>query len=218
LAGGSNGTIPYQSAAGTTQMLAVGTAGQVLQTNGAGPPTWVTPSSGALTLVSTVTASAAATADIETGFDSTYDNYVILFSGLVPVTSGTILRVELKIGGVYRTADYRGAYLGGPAGQSTYTGSQDFFQLSSGGGGLSNLARASNNGEFWVFNPASTTLDKNIKWFFQGFSETTDTAQTTLGSGRYKDTGSTDALTGVRFYMSSGNISGTFRLYGYKNS
>jgi hypothetical protein len=42
LAGGSNGTIPYQSAAGTTQMLAVGSAGQLLQTNGAGAPTWVT--------------------------------------------------------------------------------------------------------------------------------------------------------------------------------
>ena len=46
LAGGSNGTIPYQSASGTTQMLAVGTSGQVLQTNGAGAPTWVTVASG----------------------------------------------------------------------------------------------------------------------------------------------------------------------------
>jgi len=46
LAGGSNGTIPYQSASGTTQMLAVGTTGQLLQTNGAGAPTWVTPASG----------------------------------------------------------------------------------------------------------------------------------------------------------------------------
>jgi hypothetical protein len=45
LAGGSNGTIPYQSASGTTQMLAVGTAGQVLQTNGAGAPSWATPAS-----------------------------------------------------------------------------------------------------------------------------------------------------------------------------
>jgi hypothetical protein len=43
LAGGSNGTIPYQSASGTTQMLAVGTSGQLLQTNGVGAPTWVTP-------------------------------------------------------------------------------------------------------------------------------------------------------------------------------
>jgi len=54
LAGGSNGTIPYQSASGTTQMLAVGTAGQLLQTNGAGAPTWVTPSAGAVALISTV--------------------------------------------------------------------------------------------------------------------------------------------------------------------
>ena len=46
LAGGSNGTIPYQSASGTTQMLAVGTAGQLLQTNGAGAPTWATVSAG----------------------------------------------------------------------------------------------------------------------------------------------------------------------------
>ena len=47
IAGGSNGTIPYQSAAGTTQMLAVGTPGQVLQTNGAGAPTWVAVAGGA---------------------------------------------------------------------------------------------------------------------------------------------------------------------------
>ena len=46
LAGGSNGTIPYQSAAGTTQMLAVGSPNQLLQTNGAGAPSWVTVSAG----------------------------------------------------------------------------------------------------------------------------------------------------------------------------
>jgi len=49
LAGGSNGTIPYQSAAGTTQMLAVGTAGQVLTSNGVGAPSWTSPSSGGFT-------------------------------------------------------------------------------------------------------------------------------------------------------------------------
>jgi hypothetical protein len=46
LAGGSNGTIPYQTASGTTAMLAVGTPGQLLQTNGAGAPTWITPAGG----------------------------------------------------------------------------------------------------------------------------------------------------------------------------
>ena len=40
LTGGSAGTIPYQSAGGTTQMLSAGTPGQVLRTNGAAPPSW----------------------------------------------------------------------------------------------------------------------------------------------------------------------------------
>jgi len=40
LAGGSAGTIPYQSAAGTTAMLAAGSSGQVLQSNGAAAPSW----------------------------------------------------------------------------------------------------------------------------------------------------------------------------------
>jgi hypothetical protein len=54
LAGGSNGTIPYQSASGTTQMLASGTSGYVLQSNGVGAPSWVAPSSGkVLQIVST---------------------------------------------------------------------------------------------------------------------------------------------------------------------
>lgn len=40
IAAGSAGTIPYQSAASTTAMLATGTAGQVLTSGGAGAPTW----------------------------------------------------------------------------------------------------------------------------------------------------------------------------------
>jgi hypothetical protein len=41
LAGGSAGTVPYQSAANTTAMLAAGSSGQVLQSNGASAPSWV---------------------------------------------------------------------------------------------------------------------------------------------------------------------------------
>lgn len=41
LAGGSTGSVPYQSAASTTTFIAPGTAGYVLQTNGPGlAPTW----------------------------------------------------------------------------------------------------------------------------------------------------------------------------------
>lgn len=41
LQGGGAGTIPYQSAAATTAMLAAGTATYVLQANGAAAPSWV---------------------------------------------------------------------------------------------------------------------------------------------------------------------------------
>jgi hypothetical protein len=50
LAGGSAGTVPYQSAAGTTAMLAVGSSGQVLQSNGASAPSWITVPNGTLTM------------------------------------------------------------------------------------------------------------------------------------------------------------------------
>ena len=43
IAGGSNGTVPYQSAVNTTQMLAAGTSGQSLLSGGVGAPTWGTP-------------------------------------------------------------------------------------------------------------------------------------------------------------------------------
>jgi hypothetical protein len=93
LAGGSNGTIPYQSAAGTTQMLAVGTAGQLLQTNGAGAPSWVTPSSGALVLISTLTASASSSLTW-TGL-TTYNNYIVILDSLVPTVADSL---ELRLG------------------------------------------------------------------------------------------------------------------------
>ncbi len=41
LAGGSAGTIPYQSAAGTTAQLAAGTSGYILKSNGAAAPSWL---------------------------------------------------------------------------------------------------------------------------------------------------------------------------------
>jgi hypothetical protein len=46
LAGGSAGTVPYQSAAGTTVQLAAGTAGRMLMSNGAAAPSWATVNGG----------------------------------------------------------------------------------------------------------------------------------------------------------------------------
>jgi len=50
LAGGAAGSVPYQSAAGTTAMLGAGSNGQVL-TLAAGIPSWATPTTGTVTSV-----------------------------------------------------------------------------------------------------------------------------------------------------------------------
>jgi hypothetical protein len=50
LAGGATGSLPYQSAAGTTAMLAAGSNGQVL-TLASGLPSWATPTTGTVTSV-----------------------------------------------------------------------------------------------------------------------------------------------------------------------
>lgn len=47
LAGGGAGSIPYQSASGTTAFLSAGTAGYVLTSNGTSAPTWAVASGGA---------------------------------------------------------------------------------------------------------------------------------------------------------------------------
>ncbi|MBP8959280.1 MAG: hypothetical protein KBG40_02515 [Bacteroidales bacterium] len=52
LSGGLGGSLPYQSAANTTAMLANGSAGQVLTSAGGNnPPTWTTPTHGTVTSV-----------------------------------------------------------------------------------------------------------------------------------------------------------------------
>jgi hypothetical protein len=62
LAAGLGGQIPYQSAAGTTAMLANGTAGQVLQSNGTTlAPSWVAAATGDMTLAGVQTVTGAKT-------------------------------------------------------------------------------------------------------------------------------------------------------------
>jgi hypothetical protein len=116
LAGGSNGTIPYQSANGTTQMLAVGTAGQLLQTNGAGAPSWATVS-GNFTLISTQSGSGANNVTWSGLSGST--NYLLVLSGLADTTANRDTRIRIGTGGTILTSGYVYSGLvygsGGPA-------------------------------------------------------------------------------------------------------
>jgi hypothetical protein len=61
IAGGSAGTLPYQSGAGTTAMLAAGTADFVLKANGAAAPSWVAQSTLSVGSASSATSATTAT-------------------------------------------------------------------------------------------------------------------------------------------------------------
>lgn len=171
---------------------------------------------GALVYLSTVTASASATVDIETTFDGTYDVYLILADGVVPSSGSEVdLYAYLKLSGSYKSGSYN--YTMANPSNGTYSGSASqsasslriATDISSTSGRSVSLA-------MHVFNPASTSLLKNVIW--QGMVNR-GSNNLFLASGGGSHTSDTGALTGVRFAMSSGNIaSGSFRLYGIKKS
>ena len=179
-----------------------------------GDGTWGSPAAGALILLSTVTASNAATADIETTFNGTYDTYLLVGSGIFAQTSTGQMSARMKLSGSYATADYDYSFSTPNSGGTAYAGGAGEAQAE-----ISMQTVATNSaGETYSFTmyipqPASTALIKQIYWTGVG-SRATNMGQKN-GAGHNR---ATTALTGIRFFMASGNINGTFRLYGIVNS
>jgi hypothetical protein len=216
-------TAPTIASANLTTALtlagAAGTNGQVLTSAGSGLPTWTTVGSGALTLLSTVNASAASTVDMETTFSSTYDAYLIVCSGVTFTYNNTVFMALMKIGGSYVTSAY---------GYNVITSAEDTTAdtVLTGRGSVAsetelrcapnvgNSASASLNLTFRIYNPTSTTRQKMMDWTGSYISGS-PILRMCFGVGRNTGTG---ALTGVRLYPQSGTMSGNFRLYGLANS
>jgi hypothetical protein len=204
---------------GSVKVVAPGTTGNLLTSNGT---TWISSapaSSGGSgwVYITSVTSSGAATIDVESAFDSTYDTYVIVANN-VQGTSTNQMLMRLKIGGSYLTSNYVFSGFRVSSNTGTVVSNSDYSNLYI----LSNLfnvvdATASFNYIAYIFTPYSTTLYKQVNWLISGSSGNTVSQLTSQIYGM--NTTNTSALTGVRFYQSaSGNISGTFRLYGIKTS
>lgn len=219
LAGGSNGTVPYQSAAGTTQMLAVGTSGQVLRSNGAAAPSWVTPSAGALVFInSQVVSSAVATVDFSNLFTSTYDDYVVYFGGVTSSAgSGQPLTVRLQKNGAFGTTGYNWGYLNarssGTAQTSTAAAATQIIL-----GPNASLFSDPIQGGFCAITNANSATGYAVSVVAQIFAHSTS-----AGSVGMITAGGTSSAafvtTGIQFLTSTGNITaGNFRLYGVAKS
>jgi hypothetical protein len=204
------------------QAVAPSTSGNILTSNGT---TWVSSApaggGGSWTYLSTVTASAASTVDVETTFNSTYDMYALIFSGFYYDSGGaTTIRLRLKINGSYQTsADYGFAGYSAESTASNRFGNSGTATSIATGYGYNYAGNSSNyaSGIIYIQKPELTSTYKNL-WGDIGGQSATSFVRDIFTGGYMSNSSST--LTGVRFISANGSstMTGTFRLYGIKNS
>ena len=178
----------------------------------------VSAAGGSMTYLSTVAASSVATVDIEHAFDSTYDRYIILGSNIT-VTATTNWLIRLKIGGSYITTstymyavNQRGSFR-----NTVDISNADDTSKSSSGIFAQNPALNSYNVmsvNIELTRPFDTASKAIAAWKLTGNRTDENVYQ---AEGLLTNTAIT-AVTGVRLYVNSGTISGTFRIYGINNS
>jgi hypothetical protein len=191
---------------GTAQAVtSAGSAGQVLQSNGASAPTWVTPSAGAMTFISTTTASNSATVDI--ALSGSYTSFQIIFYNIRPA-SVSDFQIQYTTNNFSSASNWENtslyAYSHGGSNVSTTTGGSLFNNQAS-------SASYPGSGTITLPNPLGSGVKKSYVGLVQANANTIGT-YTGMVSGINE---STSALNGVRFIAASGNLtSGTFKLYG----
>ena len=175
---------------------------------------------GSLTLISTsTTTSGVAQIDITSGIDSTYTKYMISIINLHPASDHELrMRVFTGTGGsqaVDTGSNYERSFIGFRVGRTSEisdSGTDSYFGLPGGQYIDSGVAGACMNATFFLHNPADTTFHFQIDGNFVHENVTSNYAAHGHVGGRYKQT---TAVTGVRFYMGSGNIdNATIKLYG----
>lgn len=214
---------------GTTGKLlkngpSLGSSNQVLASNGAGAdPSFkdlgtIYPRYGVL--LATVTASASVSMNFTTGINSTYDEYILVLSDIVPATGDTTinLRVSEDGGSTWKSgaADYKyeltDQFTGGAnVNTASAAASAMILGVQVGNGAGSSLCA---HIRFW--NPSGTTRRK--KFLFQQSFET-NANNMAFGSGGGAYVGTLNAINALQVLAGSGNItSGVGRLYGVRAS
>lgn len=191
-----------------------GTSGQVLQTNGSGTLSFATPAAGALTFISSQTVSGSVSqVDFTSGINSTYDDYLMLYEGVIGPTQPAI-RVQKS--GNFQTANYNTLGIQGVAGGPNMSGGAAEASLAvSNANGIS----SSNISFGWVYllNANDTTGKTGLMLNGGSFGSSSPANYMNMSGGCQTTSAAT---TGIRFYDQASNAitAGTFRLYGIQKS
>jgi len=168
--------------------------------------------------LSTVTASASATIDMETTLNSTYNRYVIVFDEVFQSGAGVDLWMRFKIAGSYHSgaSDYSWSYTGTESTVVTNSNVADSRAILC--ENISQNAARPMAGTIIISNPASTVANKRAIWDLTYWRSVTINRPARI-MGQVCDLSSTGAVTGVRIMASSGTItSGTFKLFGIRGA
>ena len=216
----SDGTDPSYTKI-STAMITPGSNGDMMVTTG-GAAAWAAQSSiitaPGLVFISSQTASASATIDFTSGISATYDQYRVSITDVTPATDNVEiwLRVSQSASFLSGASDYGHSRIqnstGGTPGGFGSAGDAKIVIANA----LGNGSGKTFSGEVQFFLPTGTARFKQFMW-----QVTLASALTTVinNSGAGCLILNTSAIDGIRFLMSSGNIStGTFALYGVRKS
>ena len=218
--GGGSGTVnsgtayqlAYYATTGTavSTLGSLGTSGQVLTSGGAGvAPSWVTPSSGAMTLISTQTASNSASLSW-TGLTG-YSNYILILRNIKPDATGANAGAYVQLGSgstTWATSSYQWTLI-------NYNVSGVNSPENDTAIGVSlDSAQQDNNRQLAAQVNISQKTSTNPEIYFFGTIQWPGTALRGLtGGGMYY--GDTNTITAIRFLYGSGLVaSGSASLYG----
>ena len=171
-------------------------------------------------LSSTDITSSTASVTFDGHFSSTYQNYKVIISNLIPATNSARLRMRYRQSDADVTASNYAYVIGADLVYSAGSGAANLETSFNTGqvvvtSEMKNTSTLTNSVELTLFDPLSAQ-NKACTWHNQNFgSVLTDLNRNYIGSCLYD--GNTTVLSGLTFYMDSGDIStGNFKLYGIK--
>ncbi len=174
----------------------------------------------ALKLLSTQTASNSASISFTSGIDSTYKEYIFKFIDIHPETDGERFSFQANASGgsgynetITSTAFGAHHNEAGNTAALGYDTAEDqaqgtAFQFIS--NTLGNDNDQNMNGTLHLFNPSNTTYVKH----FMAESNVAQNADYTIHRFHAGYINTTSAIDEIQFKMSSGNLSGTIKMYG----
>jgi hypothetical protein len=198
------GDIEYRSStANTNTRLGIGTTGQVLTVAG-GVPSWATPSSGSLTLLSTTTLSGATTTI--SGISGSYNNLLMFIYGVTNATASSRFNVTPNnVANAY--------FVNNATGTALNLNNGDIELSGTGGTNGPLLTDADNVWTVQIDNYASSTARKSFQVYGQ-YMNAASTRRAFFSNGGLT---ATTAITSLVFYNNGGDLStGTVLLYGVK--